>query len=70
MLSLGVKRDIENDLDDYDKAHEASVIKLERYMKSLKIPKDKQTMKEYFVGLKNNIKKKEEIQVIAPGGEK
>lgn len=27
-------------------------------------------MKDYFVSLKNNLKKKEEVQVTAPSGEK
>ena len=53
-----MKKDIENDLDDYDKAHHACIVKLEKYLKNLKIPKEKQNMKDYFVLLKNNIKKK------------
>lgn len=63
-----MKKDIENDLDDYEKAHQACVSKLDKYIKSLKIPKDKQNMKDYFITLKNNFKKKEEIQVTAPMG--
>jgi hypothetical protein len=68
LMGLGVRKDIENDLDDYDKAHQACAGKLERYIKGLKIPKDKVTMKDYFVSLKNNIKKREELQVTAPNG--
>ena len=69
-MSLGVRKDIENDLDKYDKAHQACAGKLERYIKGLKIPKDKVSMKDYFVSLKNNLKKREELQVTAPNGEK
>jgi hypothetical protein len=38
-------------------------------LKSLKIPKDKQNMKDYFIGLKNSFRKRE-MEVKGPNGEK
>jgi hypothetical protein len=70
LMSLGVRKDIESDLENYDKAHNACSGKLEKYIKNLRIPKDKLSMKDYFVSLKNNLKKKEELQLTAPNGEK
>jgi hypothetical protein len=43
--------------------------KLEEFLRRLKIPKDKHSMKDYFVGLKNSLKKREEVAVVGPGGE-
>ena len=62
--------ELENDLDNYEKAQEISAQKLDSFLKRLKIPKDKQNLKDYFVGLKNSFRKKEEMQVVGPGGEK
>ena len=59
LMGLGVRKDIEDEMEDYDKAHKASAVRLEKYLRTLNIPKDKHTMKEYFVGLKNSLKKKE-----------
>lgn len=43
--------------------------KLDDFLRRLKIPKDKQSMKDYFVGLKNSVKKREQVAVVGPGGE-
>lgn len=64
------QKDLEGELDNYDKAKDISSAKLEDLLRSLKIPRDKGTMKDYFVGLKNSLKKREEVQVVGPGGQK
>ena len=69
MLGLAVKqKDLEPDLDDYEKAQNTCKRRLENLLKKLKIPRDKHSMKDYFVGLKNSLKKREEVQVVGPGG--
>lgn len=53
---------------------------MDKFLKNMKIPKDKQGIKQYFITMKNNQRKKqesqmqnakkEEIQVQNPNGEK
>lgn len=68
-MGLAVKNDLEANLADYQTAHTVSRQNLQKFLKSLKIPKDKQSMKDYFIGLKNNFRKRE-MEVKGPNGEK
>jgi hypothetical protein len=44
-MNIGVKKDIEQSLEDYDQVHKICISKLDKYIKGLKIPKDKQSIK-------------------------
>ncbi len=57
-MGLAVKNDLEANLENYETAHSVSHQNLQKFLKGLKIPKDKQSMKDYFIGLKNNFRKK------------
>lgn len=59
MFELSSKKEIENNLEDYDKAKNACAIKFDNYLANLKLPKGNQKLKEYFIGLKNQVMKKQ-----------
>ena len=68
---MSVRKELENDLEDYEKAKKNCRDKFDKFISGLKLPKDNQKLKTYFVGLKNQIsKKKEEMVVTNPDGKK
>lgn len=66
-------------LEDYDKARNVCSVKLEGFLGNMKLPKGNQKLKEYFIGLKNQVakgrqkskeKEKEEVVVTNLEGQK
>ena len=72
LFELAVRKDVETHIEDYEQAKAVSQKKFDQYIGGLKLPKTGQRLKEYFIGLKNQVstKKKEEMTVTNPDGQK
>lgn len=71
LFELATKKAVEAELEDYEKAKDVAQSKFDSFLGGLKLPKTGQRLKEYFIGLKNQVsKKKEEMSVTNPDGQK
>lgn len=68
---MSVRRQFTIESEDYEKLRELCRDRFDKFIGSLKLPKDNQKLKGYFMNLKNQLKKKkEEMVVTGPDGKK